>query len=170
MFAEHRSIFRNPLSSRVTRRPLGRRHHHHPYQSTTFTWSHKFFCLAAVGARTVPMSKAEKETLGAIGLGEKVLSLPCNSSAIALYQLLVETFPPLSSCGGYALLRCTGKTKTLEIIEPPPGGHSPLSLSSVAGQSRVYVRPLQRDVPLLPPNIGGGVTEVSVSPSVTSLP
>ena len=52
------------------------------------------------------MSKGLKEALTAAGLGEKVLSAPSNASGRDLHQLLLETFPPLSSCGGYSL----GKT------------------------------------------------------------
>lgn len=99
------------------------------------------------------MSKGSKEALAAIGLGEKTLCMPIGGTARDLHQVLVDTFPPLSSCGGYTLLRCTGKTKTLEIINPPLGGHTPMSLSSVVGQSRIYVRPLQRDI--MSPQVGG---------------
>ena len=130
---------------------MGRRHH--PYQHcASLPWTRKFFCFANVGTRTVPMSKGTKEAHAAIGLmGEKVISLPSNGSAKDLHQQILETFPPLASCGGYTLLRCMGKSKSLEIMEPPSGGHTPLSLSAVVGQSRVYVRPLQRDIstPLL---------------------
>ena len=109
-------------------------------------WTHKFFCLSAVNTRTVPMSKGAKEALNAIGLGEKVVSMPSSASSTDLHHRLIETFPPLTFCGGYALLRCTGNTKTLELIEPPVGGHTLISLSSVVGQSRVYIRPLQQDI------------------------
>lgn len=144
MFNEHHSLFRNPLSSRVTRsRPIGRRCH--PYRSMTM-WTQKFFCFSAVNTRTVPLSKGAKEALNAIGLGEKVISLPSTASATDLHHRLVENFPPLASCGGYALLRCTGSTKTLKVLEPPLGGHTPISISSMVGQSRVYIRPLQRDI------------------------
>lgn len=44
---------------------------------------------------------------------------------------------------------CQARTqgKVLEELEPPPGGHRPLSLANV-GQSKIYVRPLQRDIRL----------------------
>ena len=48
-------------------------------------------------------------------------------------------------------MKCMGKSKTLEVLDPPPGGHTPLSVSEVVGQSRVYVRPLQQSVSLPQP-------------------
>lgn len=57
-----------------------------------------------------------------------------------------------------SLLKGEGKTKRLEILEPPRGGHTPISISGVVGQSRVYVRHLQRDIPLVKLN---EVTDVS---------
>ena len=77
-----------------------------------------------------------------------MLCIPSNANGRALHQLLLETFPPLSLCGGYGLLRCTGKTKLLEVIDPPSGGHTPMSWFSTVAQSRVYIRPLQQDIPL----------------------
>lgn len=109
-------------------------------------WTHKFFCLACVGTRTLPMSKAAKEALVAMNLGEKVVSIESSASPSDLHVSILEAFPPLGECGGYTLLRCTGNTKILEVLEPPPGGHTPISIASVVGQSRVYVRPLQRDI------------------------
>lgn len=147
MFNEHRSLFRNPLNSRVVRRPVGRRQH--PYEpGSRSMWSHKFFCFSSMNVRTVPLSKGAKAALTAIGLGEKVISLQSTASATDLHSRIIQAFPPLASCGGYALLRCLGSTKTLEMLEPPSGGHTPISLSGVVGQSRVYIRPLQQDIPL----------------------
>ena len=66
----------------------------------------------------------------------------------ALHQKLLETFPGLQLCGGYQLCRCAPGSKRLEVIQPPPTGHTPLALANVIGQSRVYIRPLQRDISL----------------------
>lgn len=160
VFAEHRSLFRTPLShSSATRRvrQSQNRAYQTPYRRP-ISWSHKFFCFANTSASTVPMSKSSKEALAAVGLGEKVLSLRCNGSAEELHNLLLETFPPLVLCGGYTLWKGMAKSKKLEILEPPPGGHTPISISGVVGQSRVYVKPLQRDIPLVQLN---RITEVS---------
>ena len=151
------------MSSRVTRvarrRTQARRHTpwHNPYPPMQTSWTHKFFCLSNVGTHTVPLSKGAKEALTSAGLGEKVLSLPSASRAADLHHLILETFPSLSSCGGYTLLKCIGKTKGLEVLNSPPGGHTPLSISAVVGQSRVYIRPLQQDIVLSP---AVGETEV----------
>ena len=74
-----------------------------------------------------------------------------------LHNLLFENYPQLRSCGGYSLFKCSGPSKQLEMIEPPLGGHCPLSLSDV-GQSRIYVRPLQQDIPLRSYRSGGEVS------------
>lgn len=87
-----------------------------------------------------------KEVLQSAGLGEKTLSLDSTATASELHKLILEVFPPLELSGGYQLFRCSGKSKALEILSPPPGGHTPLSISSRVGQSRVYIRPLQRDI------------------------
>ena len=104
------------------------------------------------------MSKCFRETLSTFGLGEKLISLRYNANAEDLHYKLIQTYPPLHSCGGYTLLKCLGNSKSLQVIEPPPGGHCPWSLSEV-GQSKIYVRPLQRDIEVIPPQrVDAGVS------------
>ena len=149
LLGEHRAVFNRP---RRTRR-------HNPYQQLTgisgryqqptgnvLDWTRKYFCFSSVSARTVPMSRVSKRVLASMGLGERTLSIASNATSTQLHQLIVDNFPPLLSCGGYSLLRCDGKTKVLELIEPPSGGHTPMSIESVIGQSRIYIRPLQQDI------------------------
>ena len=159
VFQEHQGLFRNP--SRVYSR-IARRARYTPYPSPPcrVSWTHKFFCLASVQTLSVPTSKGIKEALSNLGLGEKIISLPSNSNAADLHKVILDTFPPLASCGGYTVLKCAGKNKTLEIIDPPVGGHTPLSLSAVVGQSRVYLRPLQKDI--LPPAVTSADGETQV--------
>jgi hypothetical protein len=154
VFAEHRSLFRSPLSSVTTTRRVVRRHH--PYQRASRpvpTWSHKFFCLCNVNTTRIAMSKGFKDTLASFGLGEKVVSLRSDATPEHLHSVLIRTYPLLQSCGGYTILKCEGTTKLLQVIDAPPGGHSPLSLSSI-GQSRIYIRPLQRDIVLTQNRLG----------------
>ena len=113
------------------------------------TWSHKFFCLSDVQATAVPTARSARDALGAINLGEKTLSMQTDVSAGEFHEKLLQLFPPLSACGGYTLLRCVGNSKSLQVIDPPPGGHTPVSLAASVGQSRIYVRPLQRSIPLV---------------------
>ena len=90
-----------------------------------------------------------KEALATAGLGEKSLSIPMAGTPSDLHQYLLRLYPPLAECGGYTLLKCAANSKSLQIVQPPPGGHSAVSLAAVVGQSRVYIRPLQKDIPLL---------------------
>lgn len=148
LFSEHRSLFRNPLSYGAAGRRVHRRSR--PYQQPQLrSWCHKFFCLADLNASYVPSLRSAREALSTMGLGEKELTLPNGASAEELHALLLTSYPQLSSSGGYSFLRCMGKTKNLKVLEPPPGGHTPLSLSAMVGQSKVYVRPLQCDIPLV---------------------
>ena len=124
MSTEHRSLFRPPFQATRFSRPRRQNHPYRPVRKVNVQsiWTHKFFCLACVGTRTLPMSKAAKEVLVVMNLGEKVVSVPSNASPSDLHSSILEAFPPLGESGGYTLLRCTGNTKTLEVLEPPPGG------------------------------------------------
>ena len=93
----------------------------------------------------MPSSKQQRDALVACGLGEKVIALPMHSSADELHQVILSTFPKLSSCGGYELMRCIGNSKTLHVIDPP---YTPVNLCTTVGQSRIYVRPLQSNISL----------------------
>lgn len=159
LFSEHRSLFRNPLQYRVARRVHRRPH---PYQfQLKQSWSHKFFCVADMSATHVPSSKSARDALASIGLGEKLLSLHCNAGADELHSLLLDNYPQLHSTGGYTILRCMGKSKLLKELDPPPGGHTPTSISAMVGQSKVYIRPLQCSIPLTAQQSrSGGVEEV----------
>ena len=58
------------------------------------------------------------------------------------------TFPKLKEGGGYELLKCLPNSRSLEQLQVPNGGHSPESLRRPVGRARIYIRPLQRDLPL----------------------
>ena len=102
-----------------------------------------------MNATHVPSSKTAREALAALGLGEKHLTLHINAGSTELHAALLETFPKLRHTGGYTMLRCMGKNKLLQVLDPPPGGHTPTSISASVEQSRVYVRPLQCSIPLI---------------------
>ena len=109
-------------------------------------WSQKFFLLLKKGTTTIPSSKGEKLALKEAGCGEKVVTLPFRSSALKLHSQIIVVFPQLNSIGGYELLRGNQGTKNLTLLEVPSTGHNPMSLPLVIGQSRIYIRPLQRDI------------------------
>ena len=63
------------------------------------------------------------------------------------HDQLIVVFPKLASCGGFELLRCVANSKALEPIAPSVTT-SPVLLKRVVGKSRVYIRPIQRDLGL----------------------
>jgi hypothetical protein len=132
----------------------------HPFTPTwgptIHTWSHRFFCFASSTTNSIILTKGGKESLTVNGLGEKVIFISSTANAEEFHSLLLQSYPLLEFCGGYTLLRCNGKSKTLSVLEPAPGGHTPLSLSGIVGQSRVCIRPLQRDILLESPRVGVG--------------
>ena len=138
----HRNLFRSCQLPGPIRRQR-RSYRCTPYAQQT--WSHKLFCLSNKGTTIVPTSKQQRDALVACGLGENVIALPMHSAADELHQVIMSTFPKLSSCRGYELMRCIGNSKTLHVIEPP---YTLVNLCTTVGQSRIYVRPLQSNIPL----------------------
>ena len=104
------------------------------------------------------MARAQKLALTSSGLGEKQLTISFNSTAEELHQALLNLYPPLRSCGGYDLLRGGQGSRMLIAIPISTGGYTPASLAAVVGQSRIYIRPLQRDLALASSSSG----EVSI--------
>lgn len=65
----------------------------------------------------------------------------------AFHGLLLDTFPKLRDAGGFELLRCKPNTRELEVIAPRISSNPRLLKRSVAN-SRIYIRPIQRDLSL----------------------
>ena len=76
--------------------------------------------------------------------------------------MITTSFPKLSDCGGFELLRCVANSKHLDVIVgniaqiPSP---SPTLLMTIIGNARVYIRPIQTDLDLAP-------TQTTSSPEV----
>lgn len=86
-----------------------------------------------------------------LGLGARVVSLPEDGDASDVQREILDSFPPLNDGGGFELLRvpCRGRSE-LEQIPIPVGGYSTAFLRDVVKQARIYIRPIQRDLPLAP--------------------
>lgn len=110
-------------------------------------WNHNFLCLASRFTTHVPR-KEDKDRLSAAGLGEKRISIGLRASSNQLRDKLLLEFPKLQHAGGYDLLRCLPNSRTLSRLKPPPEGFTPESLRSEVGAARIYIRPLQRELPL----------------------
>lgn len=59
----------------------------------------------------------------------------------------MASFPVLSGCGGFELLRCVSNSKNLEIIKVSEA-QSPSLLKQMIGNARVFIRPIQKDIDL----------------------
>ena len=112
-------------------------------------WWHKFVCLANRKQVRVP-TPSEKSILTASDLGEKTIYF---SSLEFTYgqtvAVLVEAFPKLSAAGGIEFLKCPSNSRDLAMIKLGAGG-IPLQLSLKCGHGRIYIRPIQCNLELLP--------------------
>ena len=62
--------------------------------------------------------------------------------------IIMEAFPILDECGGYMLMRVAENSRDLVAIEGgPDGGICVLFLKEILCQAKLYVRPLQCDLP-----------------------
>lgn len=112
-------------------------------------WDGRFVCLRNRYTSVVPCSRYDKSMLLEAGLGEKKVKIPNvdNCSPEQFREVLVQAFPKLSSCGGYEFLRCIPNTKQLEVI-PHRFTGSPKVLKTMIGTGKVFIRPIQKDLPI----------------------
>ena len=114
------------------------------------SWTHTFICLASCTQEHVPDSE-ERASLQIAGLGEKRITLYLSSEAHDIYQELIYQFPKLSQGGGFELLRVPeGGGKQISVIAAPESGYKIQYLKAVVHHAKIYIRPLQRDLPLEP--------------------
>ena len=79
------------------------------------------------------------------------MNIGLKASAVQLHEKLISVYPKLDNAGGYELLRCLPNSRSLAKLQNSPGGHTPESLKRDVGQARIYLRPLQRDLDIIPP-------------------
>ena len=140
--SERNQIFR-PSQSKRTRQA-------HPKAKKTEMWKHEFVCLSNIGQRRVP-TPMEKVNLVHANLGPLFIELTLNGDAHRFHTELLQAYPKLENSGGYELLRgCDTNNKELVVIPPPVGGYTALFLKSVVSHAKIYVRPLQENLPMEP--------------------
>ena len=90
-----------------------------------------------------PTSLGARTALSKAGLGPANLNLVMDGSSI--HQELLNTFPALSSGGGYELLlyQRGGCDQGFHKIPAP---YMPSKIKALANQATVYIRPLQVDI------------------------
>ena len=110
-------------------------------------------CLAETDQDIVP-DPSDRASLQMAGLGEKKIQFDGDSDAHGIHEELLSQFPKLRESGGYELMRTQDKgSKFLNVIDVPPSGYSATYLKAVAHSARIFIRPLQRDLSLLPEKV-----------------
>lgn len=131
--AEVSSLFKGPQSKK-----------------SKIAWRHKFVCLAYRDQCRIPTTDVDKDELYQAGLGEKEVSFPClDMDGTAFKGLLYETFPRLRDGGGFTLLKGLPNSRNLEVLSLSVHT-SPSLLKQRVGNTRTYIRPIQRDLDLTP--------------------
>ena len=113
-----------------------------------YKWKHKFVCLAYRDQEKIPTTDSQKEELLQPGLGEKEISFKnLNMSAESFRDCLQDHFPQLRNSGGYHLCKCKPNSRELEVLSKFAHS-SPETLKQRVGNTKTYIRPLQKDLDL----------------------
>ena len=116
------------------------------------TWKRCFVCLCSVGQDYVP-GAVEKAELQNSGLGTKQITFFERGSSWELHEELIQAFPKLENAGGYELMRTEeGNSKDLFVIPQPVEGYTASYLKTIVQHAKIYIRPLQQDLPLDTPS------------------
>lgn len=106
-------------------------------------------CLAYRNQDRSPTTNFDKDELFQAGLGEKEIIFPSLDIDAAVFkELLLEAFPKLKDGGGYQLLKGLPNSRNLEVLSLAV--HTSPSLLKRVGNSRTYIRPIQKDLDLTP--------------------
>ncbi len=119
-------------------------------QKASTSWTHTFYCLARSDQSKIPGTMSEREALLDGGLGEqKITFTDMECSADEYKEIVVDHFPKLSEGGGYELMRCCPNSRELECISSN-ALKSPKATQERVGRSKVYIRPIQRNLDTTP--------------------
>lgn len=110
------------------------------------TWTREVICLKDSEQEFSP-STEEKIELAQLNLGLRKLVFSAEGDAAHIHDVILEAFPILDECGGYTLMRVSENSRDLVGIEGPDGGVTVPFLKDILRQAKLYVRPLQCDIP-----------------------
>ena len=113
-------------------------------QQRVQTCSLKFVCLASGSSSKPPTSVKERTMLANAGLGDSTILFDLDDSTSHCHEKILEAYPKLASTG-YELLLFdrSADVQSFCHLKPP---YLPKKLKEVAGQCKIYVRPLQSDI------------------------
>lgn len=164
--AEHRKNFA-PYVGKGKQR--ARDHSSPPPPPKRQHWTHKFLCVSSCDAKTAPRKGAERQLLIEAGLWDKSISFPnIDCTAEEYREQLLEAFPKLKHTGGYDLMKCVPNSNMLECL-PPNVLLSPRNTQEYVGRSKVYIRPIQKDLDLTPVELDGAYKSVCIQCIIINL-
>lgn len=148
VLSEHKRLFgfkpSKPVRSNKSGKGKGKSRLNQP-RGKVSSWKRECFCLSECEQTWKP-SPEDKMKLAKMGLGLKEITFNSDGGEDHIHDTLLSTFPALSKCGGYTLLRLGAGSKGLMEIERPDDGMTVPYLKDILNQAKLYVRPLQCDL------------------------
>lgn len=146
VYNEHRRIFGyQPSKVYSSKRAIGKGKGKGKKKAVG-TWTKEVICLKDCDQKTSP-STEEKIELAQLNLGLRKLVFSAEGDANHIHDVICRSFPILKECGGYTLMRVSENSRDLVAIEGPDGGVTVTFLKDILRQAKLYVRPLQCDIP-----------------------
>ena len=116
-------------------------------------------CLSDIHAKKIP-TPTEKVVLQKAGLGFKKIKFDLEADEVSVYNQLTSSssgnsqpdeltsgYSQLQNCGGFEFMKCIPNCKVLQPLECQI---SAKNLKAAAGQSKIYIRPIQRLLSFIP--------------------
>jgi len=103
----------------------------------------KFFCLSRVSTTKTPTAIRERTMLLNAGLGEASIQFRQDANALECHQEIVTRFPKLVETGYELLMYQRGEDAGFYNISSP---HTAQRMRDAAGNAKIYIRPLQKDL------------------------
>lgn len=110
------------------------------------TWTKEVICLKDCEQEISPNTE-EKIELAQLNLGLRKLVFNAEGDANHIHDIICKEFPILEDCDGYTLMRVSENSRDLVAIEGPDGGVNVTFLKDILHQAKLYIRPLQCDIP-----------------------
>jgi hypothetical protein len=108
------------------------------------TCSLKFVCLASRSAIKPPTTIKERTMLANAGLGDGTVTFHVDGNISHFHEKVLEAFPKLFSAGyELFLFDRSGENSSFCHLKSP---YLPRKLKEVAGQCKIYIKPLQKEL------------------------
>lgn len=103
----------------------------------------KFFCLSRTDTAKPPTAVRDRTVLINAGLGDASIQFKAEASSVECHQEIVSRFPKLLETGYELLLYQRGEDAGLYNIPAP---YTAQRMRDAAGNAKIYIRPLQKDL------------------------